>query len=401
MSKVLLLSIPSHGHMNPLLGLANELIHHGESVTFFSSEEFRSSVHSIGAQFIAYSEDMNIFKKEQGESKPKTGLFGALLQPGKFIDNTLAQIGDTQYDYLVFSTAYPYATVIAQVLNIPSISSFAVFMPMKKLLQQKRENGDTKLPFGMKPEVMESVKNTARSVMQKHKVSLPQNPFELMINKGDLNIIYTSQYFLGETDEYDDSFILVGPPVYNKSYNIDFPFEQLEGKEVIYISLGTMFGNHSETLNRTLFDAFRNTHYTIVMAAHGVDDSVYDIPDNFIIKDYVPQLDLLPYVSAAITHAGMNSIGDLLYHNIPFVSIPLGADQFYLANRAAELGATIVLDANQVTPQQIRESVKEVIHNPAYRYNEAQISHSFKEAGGYERAVEEIFKLTKRKEPVY
>lgn len=401
MSKVLLLSIPSHGHMNPLLGLANELIKQGEKVTFFSSEEFRSSVESIGAKFVAYGEDMNIFKIERGEAKPKTGLLGALLQPQKFIDGVLAQIGNEKYDYLIFSAAYPYATVIAQVLGIPSVSSFAVFMPIKKLLQQKSTNGAAKGPFQMTPEMMQLLQETIDGVMQTYNVSLPHHPLELMINKGDLNIIYTSEYFLGERDEYDDSFILVGPPVFAKQYDIDFPFELLKGKQVIYISLGTMFGNHSHQLNLVLFDAFRDTPFTVVMAAHGVDRSLYDVPHNFIIRDYVPQLDLLPYLSAAITHAGMNSIGDLLYHAVPFVSIPLGADQFYLANRAAELGATIVLDAAHITPEQVRQSVDEVITNPAYRYNGKMISDSFKEAGGYARAVAEIFKLKKKKEAIY
>ena len=44
MSKVLFLSIPSHGHMNPMMGLANELVSQGEEVTFFSSEEFKKPI---------------------------------------------------------------------------------------------------------------------------------------------------------------------------------------------------------------------------------------------------------------------------------------------------------------------------------------------------------------------
>ena len=399
MSNVLLLSIPSHGHMNPLLGLANELVNHSEDVIFFSSEEFKQSVEAIGAHFTAYKEDMNIFQKKPGEDKPKIGLAGALLQPKKFIDDVLAQIGSSKFDYIVFSAAYPYANAIAQILNIPAVSSFAVFMPMKELLNRRNKSDSEKGkgPLGITPDIMDAFKTILESLTEKYKVTISENLFDLFINKGDLNIIYTSEYFIGNREEYDDSFIFVGPPVYKKKYNIDFPFEKLEGKKVIYISMGTIFGNHSTELNQLFFESFANTDYTVVMAAHDVDTAAFNVPDNFIIRDFVPQLELLKYTSVAITHAGMNSIGDLLYNNIPFVSIPLGADQFYLANRASQLGATIVLDAKTLTPEAIREAVESVTINRVYLENIRSVSLSFKEAGGYKRAVAEIFKLKKEK----
>jgi UDP:flavonoid glycosyltransferase YjiC (YdhE family) len=62
MSKVLFLSIPSHGHVNPTLGLADELIKQGEEVTCFSSEEFREKMENVGATFKLFKEDLNIFK---------------------------------------------------------------------------------------------------------------------------------------------------------------------------------------------------------------------------------------------------------------------------------------------------------------------------------------------------
>lgn len=69
----------------------------------------------------------------------------------------------------------------------------------------------------------------------------------------------------------------------------------------------------------------------IVMAAYNVDLSQFDIPKNFIVRNYVPQNEILKFTDAAVTHAGMNSISDLIYNNIPFVALPLGADQPALA----------------------------------------------------------------------
>jgi UDP:flavonoid glycosyltransferase YjiC (YdhE family) len=39
-----------------------------------------------------------------------------------------------------------------------------------------------------------------------------------------------------------------------------------------------------------------------------------DIPDNFIVKQYVPQTEVLQYAKLFITHGGMNSSNEGLYY---------------------------------------------------------------------------------------
>lgn len=396
MSKVLFLSIPSHGHMNPTLGLATELIRQGETITFFSAEEFRATIEEIGAEFKCYKEDLNLFQK-----KSSGGLAAAFLQPEKFIFDLLEQIKDYKFDYIVYSAAYPYAHVIAQILKIPAVSSFAVFATLQELFPKHNLTeaplSKGKGPMGMSPEVMEGFKEVRQSLIDQYQVEIAEDMFQLLFNKGDLNIIYTSKYFIPHLENYDDSYIFIGPPIYNKKYTVEFPFEKLEGKKVIYISMGTIFSNHSAELNQLFFKSFAGFDGVVVMAAYQVDLSLYEIPDNFIIREYVPQLEILKYTTVAITHSGMNSIGDLLYHKVPFVAIPLGADQFYLANRAQELGATIVFDIKNLTTELLKDAVQKVLTNPDYLKNINKISDSFIQAGGYEKAADEIFKLKKEK----
>ena len=78
------------------------------------------------------------------------------------------------------------------------------------------------------------------------------------------------------------------------------------------------------------------------------------------MRPYVPQGEILKHATAAITHAGMNSISDLLAAEVPFVCLPLGADQPALASRARELGATVVLDHATATADQLAEAVERV-----------------------------------------
>ena len=161
--------------------------------------------------------------------------------------------------------------------------------------------------------------------------------------------------------------------------------------------MGTVFNNTSSKLYDIFFRSFANTEAIVVMAAYNVDLSAFDIPKNFIVRNYVPQSEILKYTDVAITHAGMNSTSDLLYNNIPFVAIPISADQPYMASRASELGAAISLDKDKLTPEMLKSSVKEVLTNPSYLENIKKISNSFKQTGGYQKAVEEIFNLKKEK----
>lgn len=122
MSQVLFLSDPSQADVSPILGMANELISRGEKVTFFSSDEFKTPIEEIGADFRAYNQEVNIFQAKNDtdeEEQPKSGLISALLEPMKFIDDILVQIRGLKFDYAVFSPAYPYANIITQLLGIP------------------------------------------------------------------------------------------------------------------------------------------------------------------------------------------------------------------------------------------------------------------------------------------
>ncbi|WP_412466851.1 hypothetical protein [Pedobacter sp. KLB.chiD] len=128
MSKVLFLSDPSQVDVNPILGMANEMISRGEQVTFFSSDEFKAPIEQIGADFKAYNQELNIFQAQETrneEEPPKSGLISALLEPMKFIDDILVQLRGLKFDYAVFSPSYPYANIITQLLDIPKTKQVA------------------------------------------------------------------------------------------------------------------------------------------------------------------------------------------------------------------------------------------------------------------------------------
>ena len=77
---------------------------------------------------------------------------------------------------------------------------------------------------------------------------------------------------------------------------------------IIYISLGTIFNQNIAFFNKC-FKALADINASIVVSIGETNhlNDFDEVPDNFIIKDYVPQTELLQHTALFLTHAGMNS----------------------------------------------------------------------------------------------
>lgn len=395
MSKVLFLNIPSHGHINPTIGLVDGLVKRGEEVVYFTSYEFKTKVENAGAIFKSFGNKSDFFTPK--EKSPSNSIINDLLNridevlnKDDVIEYILEEIKDIKFDYMIYGSMFPFGNVLAQILRIPAVSSFAVFAKPRVFAEEKNKE------LIEKHRAAFTYQKLYNRLKDEYAVQMPPM-LDLFFNKGDLNIAYTSEYFVSNMiDMYDDSFLFIGAPIFDRKENIAFPLDKIKDKNVLYISLGTVFNNTNDKLYELFFKTFADYKGMVVMTAYNMDTSCFHIPENFIVQSYVPQSEILKYASASVTHGGMNSTSELLYHQVPFVTIPIGADQRYIAGRTSELGATISLDKNELTPEMLKKSIEDVTTDLKYIENIKKISDSFKEAGGYEKAMEAIMQLKKK-----
>jgi len=390
MTKVLFLNVTTHGHVNPSLGLVNELSHRGVEIVYFSNEEFREKIEAAGAVYRPYHYDLNIFKNG----------FDVLLDHGlDIMQDVLRQIEGETFDAVIHSIAMPFSKQIAEYLHLPAVSMLAVFMGMSDFTQPN------KTPLAGKFKTLnDTYLLEAKKIEQTLSVQMPTRFFDLIFNIEPLNIVFTSDYFLPEGDRelFDDKYLLVGADFYQRLEDTaDFPFERLQNaKNVLYISFGTIFGDYAKDIYQKVFEAFGNSDYLVVMAAHHVGLEKLTVPDNFIVKDYIPQNEVLKYADVAITHNGLNSMNDLILNEVPFVSLPMGSDQPALADRLVELNAGIRLDYQHVDSDELKEAVEKVQVEPEYLNNLKAIKQSFLDAGGFKKAVDEIVDYVDKKAPI-
>lgn len=226
---------------------------------------------------------------------------------------------------------------------------------------------------------------------EKYDLDLPEFP-QAMLCEGDLNIVFTSKYFQMDAEQFsDDTYTFVGPSLTEREDNESTFLPSTAHHPILFMSMGTVLNNQPD-LYQKVIEAFADFPGTVIMSIGKQIDvsSLGAVPEHFIVKDYVPQLEVLRHTDVFITHCGMNSTNEALYHQVPLVMLPAGNDQPIIAQRVEELGAGIRLNIDTVSPKELRQAVNEVIENPTYQQHAAKISESFQNSGGYKRAVDTI-----------
>lgn len=132
-----------------------------------------------------------------------------------------------------------------------------------------------------------------------------------------------------------------------------------------YATLGTVFNSESGDLFERLLLGLAEVDADVLVTV-GRDFDPADFgpqPDHVRVEQFVPQAEVLRDTDLVISHGGSGSLMATLAHGLPSVLLPLGADQPHNARRAEELGLARTLDAASVTPDAIRKTVNDVLHD--------------------------------------
>lgn len=394
--KLLYMNIPAQGHVNPSLPVVSELVRRGHYVVCYNGERFRQQIQATGAEFHPYHFDSELAPGADALTPFKA--MPLILSKGEqVIERVLNEVRAIDPDAVIYDSMCVWGKQIAQILKRPAICSCTIFfiatrnfdtMPFDKSWMRQVVLGLPRV-FLWTAEYYQ----IAFRIWRRWGVGSPI-PFDFFGNPGDLTIVYTSRYFQVGVNRLDESFRFVGPSVAPRMHDTEFPFARLDGAPVIYVSLGTIF-NKRPDFYRACMDAFADSPYHVVMAVGNKLDTAElgQVPENFIVRPSVPQLELLPRVNAFISHGGMNSVSESTWFGVPLVLFPQVGDQMMIARRVAQLGAGILLDDNHIDARAIRSATEKILDDERFRKASQTIGESLRAAGGYERAVDEIEKF--------
>lgn len=401
MPKALFLSLPLDGHTNPTLPVVRTLVERGEEVTYYSAATFAAKVEQTGARYRPYR---NAFLADIKDLPERLEELSWLLTrtTAELLAQELDAFRAERPDYIITDSVAPWGHWIGEALRVPVVTSVSTFAVNRHVLKYA-------LRHGARPKsarrVWSKLKHIAKAIAlsrrlrREHGVKGP-GITGLVFGRSDLNVVYTSRELQPCAETFDERFQFVGPSLPPPAGESSAPATDVSNVPLVYVSLGTLFNAEPE-FYKACFAAFRDEPVRVIMSigSNVSELALGEPPPNVVVKPHVSQLDVLQRTSVFLTHGGMNSVSESLYHGVPVVVFPQMSEQAMVGERVEELGAGVCLTKDQITPEHLRVSVNRLLADGRFRRRAAVLGQSLRTAGGAARAADVIQAFVNRRPP--
>jgi zeaxanthin glucosyltransferase len=405
------MSFTGTGHLNSLILLSQQLKERGHKITFFEKPKIEDRVRQAGFDFFPIgtgrsslkqqkaqlnisnlrsqlstlqfnlrriTHDLEIYLQETPSALRRTGVDALLVNEIALTGPTVAQIARLPYfiispsvphifgwnDYSWFS-GYKYSASWLSLFETALFEVTALRMrgPIRRALDIYRQ----KVGLGPVREIRKAFAELA------HITQLPKC-LDLARTTLPANFFYTGPF----TDQATRP-------------HVDFPWDRLDGRPIIYAALGTT-RNVQAFVFRLIAEACQDLELQLVISLGGrIDAEMFaDLPGNPLVMEYVPQLELLKVATIVITHCGANTVFAALMEGKPMVAIPLAHDQPAIAARLARLGIAEVLPVMRLSASKIHRAVTRVSNDPRYRDAALKMQAELHSLNGSQRAADVI-----------
>ena len=147
---------------------------------------------------------------------------------------------------------------------------------------------------------------------------------------------------------------------------------------VILISFGSAVDELAAPALAKVFTALKQLDQRVIYKSKQTLDNV---PENVRVVDWMPQNDLLghPNMKLFITHCGMNSYIEAVYQGVPLLAMPFANDQHGTAALVESKGIGEIIDLNNFTSDELRDTIKLIIGDPRYKNTAMKKSAIYRE----------------------
>jgi MGT family glycosyltransferase len=367
------------------------LVERGHEVTVFNEVSFEPLIVATGAQFAAYPPVIHLedFSRTLKDGDMIAWIEMILGATGPLLGALSRRLRNDPPDLLVFDGIAVWGEMLASKLRLPSVAISTTFMSDAFARSWSEVAHDTLSIARLAPSFVWDVLR----ILPHGVLNLPHK-LPLVPRRGDVTLMLTSRAFHPPSRRRDeDHFVFVGCAIDPGTRSESFDFSRLDGRPLLYVSLGTLHHGNAPFFD-TCIAAFQDfPGQVLVSVGRGSDLSRYaGAPENFIFAEAVPQLAVLERTSVFLTHGGLNSVHEGLWHGVPMVAVPQQIEQLHNAEAMVSAGAGLVLDSHAggyaVTAPALRGAVDRVMAGRnAYAAASARIGASLRQGGGIGEAA--------------
>ncbi|MGQ0838756.1 macrolide family glycosyltransferase [Actinokineospora sp.] len=382
-------NFPAYGHVNPTLGVIEELTRRGHRVTATATDHLAPSLAAAGAEPVRYNSIFGDYYTSPYTAEANAGEGMRCLQEALALTEQVEGFYRQHrpdvilHDFMAWGGRF-----VAARNGIPGVRMFPTYGINEHFNIQER------FPMAelTDPRIMEMIGKLVEVLPE---MGLPGiTPPEFFFQIAELGIIYVPRRFHYDGDTFDDRFVFAGPCLGDRSKFQGTWAPSGSGRPVLLISLGTAATGWPEFFTLCL-QAFGNTDWDVVMAVgdHVDPAELGELPANFQVSRHVPQLDVLGHASLFVTHGGMNSTMEALYNGVPMVAIPQMNEQRANGLRVEELGLGTHLPRERVTAQSLAAAAASVAADTAVAARVRELRDDMRAVSGPVVAADAIEKF--------
>jgi MGT family glycosyltransferase len=394
MGKILVAVTPLAGHVNPMLLVAESLCRHGHDVVFHTAEAFREKAEAVNLRFLPLLGSANYDYRKMGEVVPElrtatpgtdqANIYVKHLFGDRIPDQDLGLrqiISDQNIDIVVIDVAFcgilplllhdesrpPVLScgVIAPVWHDPA---FSVFTGPDTTPEGRRRNLEDSRRFN------EDHAPGARyidKVLAELGVAIPGGyNANALYRLPDVFLQFGAEAFEYPMEDRPANLRFTGPILPKRKNTMSTPawLNKLDGsKPVVFVTQGTLANfDFNQLANPALLGLAEEAVQVIVTAGGSKVDAIA-APENVIVEAYLPYEMVLPKTSVFVTNGGYNGVQQALSYGVPIVAAGVSEDKSQVCARVSWSGVGIGLKTSTPSPEQIRDSVRQILGNPGYR----------------------------------
>jgi MGT family glycosyltransferase len=387
---IALFNIPAYGHVTPTLAVVAELVRRGHRVSYAVTEEFASPVHAAGARLVPYTTTLpSATRVEDWPSDDPVAMAAlALDEAVAILPGQLAAFDGDRPDLVLHDFGALTARRLAHRWNVPAVCLASTHVSSADAEERAMGLKNMELMLSDDPRWVEH-RRKFREFLDEDGIGLSIDDY---LGLPDRCLVPIPREFQVYGDFVDSRYAFVGPCIGDRPFQGDWT-EPDAGRQVLLVALGSA-GIARPDLYLACVAAFGNTPWRVTMSIGELaPEALGPLPANVRAYASVPQLRVLTRANAFITHAGMGSVLEAMYHEVPMVAVPQVNDQFVNAARIEELGLGVHVPLSEATPARLRAAVDDLLAAPHTADNLAAMRRAIDAAGGTRAAADFIERL--------
>ncbi|MGI5458526.1 glycosyltransferase [Streptomyces sp. CA-249302] len=432
MTLIIAAATPFHGHVQPVLAVASDLVRRGHEVVVLTGSRFAEDVRAAGAQHVSLPPAADFDDRRLELYFPDRAAFPT--GPAQLDYDMKHVFGDptaAQYRALrtLLERRYPASVVISDPLFLGTTAltlsappgrrpvTVGLGITMPTLLSEDAPpiglampplvgEGARKRHREMNEQVKEVFAGAQRHIEENFGESgtkLPGFVLDCLVTVPDHYLQLTVPGFEYPRTDLPPSFRFVGPLPAAPRAPRPLPDWWAEvaraDRPVVVVTQGSFDNRDLGRLVRPAVEALADED-VLVVATTGREDgpaaieAAGPVPANARIGGYVPFDALLPHASVLVTNGGYGGVHEALRHGVPLVVAGDGEDKPEVAARVQWSGAGLDLRTGEPSPKAVRDAVRTVLAEPGYRERAGALRAEFGRHDAFEAIADVVAKVS-------